>query len=73
MASAEDLFPQQIDKLETCIPTDIEAARKQLRLLLFEQGESGESGTNTEGRVLIRKIRIAELADRNSCKSRRRD
>src|SRR5262245_11194695 len=25
------------------------------------------------GRVLIRKIRIAELANRNSCKSRRRD
>jgi hypothetical protein len=64
MTDAEDLFHHQIDQLEICLSMDIEAARKQLRVLLFAEGKSGETGTmgdalsilaqrNTEYRHLV--------------------
>lgn len=81
MTNAEDLFHQQIDQLEICMSIDIEAARKQLRVLLFEEGKSGETGTigdalsilaqrNTEYRhlapVILRCLPVSGLIPENN-------
>jgi hypothetical protein len=45
VSDTQDHLAQQIDAIESCASIDVEAARKQLRLLLFAEGKSGETGS----------------------------
>jgi AAA+ ATPase superfamily predicted ATPase len=51
--NTQDDFGQQIDAIERFAATDIDAARKQLRLLLFAKGSGGETGTVGEALSIL--------------------